>query len=74
MTQRRFVLEPLAEIAPNTGHPVAKKTIRQLLDGITSWAKSVETLKNFHVEQMIVTSGITVMIHLRAARRIIRAG
>lgn len=29
--QRRFVLEPLAEIAPNLVHPVLKQTIRDLL-------------------------------------------
>ena len=32
MTERRFVLEPLAEIAPETIHPVSGKTIRELLE------------------------------------------
>lgn len=30
MTERRFVMEPLAEIAPDTMHPVLHKTIREL--------------------------------------------
>ncbi len=34
MHQRRFVLEPLAEIAPELRHPVLKKTIRELLDAL----------------------------------------
>ncbi len=32
MSQRRFVLEPLAEIAPEVYHPVLMKTVRLLLD------------------------------------------
>jgi 2-amino-4-hydroxy-6-hydroxymethyldihydropteridine diphosphokinase len=32
--QRRFVLEPLAEIAPELRHPVLHKTIRELRDAL----------------------------------------
>jgi 2-amino-4-hydroxy-6-hydroxymethyldihydropteridine diphosphokinase len=32
MAQRRFVLAPLAELAPDLRHPVTRRTIREMLD------------------------------------------
>ena len=34
MQRRRFVLEPLVELAPEARHPVLRKTVREILAGL----------------------------------------
>ena len=45
MHRRRFVLEPLAEIAPEARHPVLKKTARELLRALPA-SQVVRKLQN----------------------------
>ena len=44
MHQRRFVLEPMAEIAPEVRHPVYKKTMRELRDALPTGSGQVKKL------------------------------
>ena len=42
MTEREFVLRPLAEIAPGVVHPVVRKTAAEMLDDLSGFPRARE--------------------------------
>jgi 7,8-dihydro-6-hydroxymethylpterin-pyrophosphokinase len=44
MHLRRFVLEPMAEIAPEVRHPVFKRSMRELRDALPASAGLVKKI------------------------------
>ena len=45
MHRRRFVLEPLVEIAPDVRHPILKRTARELLNDLPATAGATRRVK-----------------------------
>jgi 2-amino-4-hydroxy-6-hydroxymethyldihydropteridine diphosphokinase len=48
MHQRRFVLEPMVEIAPDVRHPVFKRSMRELRDALPAGSAQVKKFAGTH--------------------------
>jgi 2-amino-4-hydroxy-6-hydroxymethyldihydropteridine diphosphokinase len=48
MHLRRFVLEPMVEIAPEVRHPIFKRSMRELRDALPAGSGQVKKLANAH--------------------------
>jgi 2-amino-4-hydroxy-6-hydroxymethyldihydropteridine diphosphokinase len=53
MHERRFVLEPLAEIAPNVRHPVLGMTVRQMRDAVQAERQAIRRMHDLSLETKI---------------------
>ena len=51
MHERRFVLQPLAEIAPAVRHPIFRRTIRELLEDLPPAPPHVRKLNGKNTEE-----------------------
>jgi 2-amino-4-hydroxy-6-hydroxymethyldihydropteridine diphosphokinase len=51
MHERRFVLEPLAEIAPEVRHPVFKRTVREMRDAVPKEGQTVRRVSSRTIGQ-----------------------
>ena len=47
LEKRRFVLDPLSEIAPDLIHPVIKKTITELKEALETGEQAIKKASNF---------------------------
>ena len=61
MHERRFVLEPLSEIAPEQRHPVLKRTIRELRDALSSGPPAVRKIQNKNAINPSIRQGLPEM-------------